>query len=41
MLLMFLGGSTINKDIVLVGKTEVQTFQNIIYESLESLGSVP
>jgi hypothetical protein len=41
MLLVFLGGRNIDKDVVQVFETEVQIFQDIIYESLESLGSVP
>jgi hypothetical protein len=39
MLLGFLGGRTVDKNVVQIGEREVQIFQNIIYESLESLGS--
>ena len=38
---MFLGGSAVDEDIVDVGKKEIQVFQDVDNEELESLGGVP
>ena len=38
---MFLEGSAVDEDILHVGKTEIQVFQDVVNEELESLGGVP
>jgi len=40
LLVVFLGGTAKGKDIVNVSKTEIQVFEDLIHETLESLGSV-
>ena len=37
---MLLGGTAKDKDIVNVGKTEIQVFEDLVHETLEGLGSV-
>ena len=37
---MFLGGTAKDKDVVKVGKTEIQVFEDLIHETLEGLGGV-
>ena len=40
-LLMFSGGSAVDEDGADVGETEIQVFQDVVNEVLESLGGVP
>ena len=37
---LFLGRTAKDKDIVNVSKTEIQVFEDLVHETLESLGSV-
>jgi hypothetical protein len=39
-LLVFLGGTAEDKDVVKVAKTEIQVFQDVVHEALESLSGV-
>jgi hypothetical protein len=39
-LVMLLGGSTKDKDVVYICKTEIQVFENLVHETLEHLGGV-
>jgi len=40
MLVMFLGRTSEDKDVVIVSKTEIQVFENLVHKNLEGLGSV-
>ena len=37
---MLLGGTAKDKDILNVGKTEIQVLEDLVHETFESLGSV-
>ena len=39
-LVVFLGGAGKDKDVVQIGETEIQVFEYLVHETLESLGSV-
>jgi len=39
-LVVLLGGTAKDKDIVNVRKTEIQVFEDLVHETLESLGNV-
>ena len=39
-LVVFLGGTAKDKDVVSVGKAEIQVFKDIVHEMLESWGGV-
>ena len=39
-MVVFLGGTAKDKDVVKVGETEIQVFEDLIHETLEGLGGV-
>ena len=39
-LVVFLGGTAKDRDVVNIGKAEIQVFKDIVHETLEGLGSV-